>query len=104
MSPLVDEGRAVRPLRAVEEDDAGIQIISLSHSKELQVPVHLASEGVVGVGGLEVLSVLLAGDAEVIGGHGGLAEVRRGLERRKDCSPGSDAGTKVTRGTDGRTS
>ncbi|KAF9788744.1 hypothetical protein BJ322DRAFT_1019219 [Thelephora terrestris] len=48
--------------------------------KTLEVPVQPVIEGVMGVGGLEVFPVLLAGDAGVTGGHGVLAEFRHDLE------------------------
>ncbi|KAF9793533.1 hypothetical protein BJ322DRAFT_1017015 [Thelephora terrestris] len=80
MSLLVDEGLSVCPLRGSRGrgGSAGIRIIS-SHSKELQVPVQLLIERVVGVGGLEIFPVLHAENAEVIGSHG-IPAVRRGLE------------------------
>ena len=80
MSLLVDEGLSVCALRGSRGrgGSAGIRIVS-SHSKELQVPVQLLIERVVGVGGLEIFPVLHAEDAEVIGSHG-IPAVRRGLE------------------------
>ena len=51
-----------------------------SGSKEPQVPTQLVIESVVGVGGLEILPILLAEDAEVVRGHGVPAEVGHGFE------------------------
>lgn len=51
-----------------------------SHSKELEVSIQLVIESIVGVGGLEVLPVLLAEDAKVVRGHVVPAEVGHGLE------------------------
>ena len=80
-SPLVDEGLSVRPLwwSRGRGRRTGIRIIS-SHSKELEIPIQLVIESIVGVGGLKVFPVLLAEDAEVVASHGIPAEVGHGLK------------------------
>ena len=81
-SPLIHEGLSVCPLRGSRRRGrrrAGIRVIP-SDSKELKVPVQFVIESVVGVGGFEILPVLLAEDAEVVRGHCVPAEVGHGLE------------------------
>jgi hypothetical protein len=58
---------------------AGIRIIS-SDPKELEVPIQLVIDSVMGVSGLEILPILFAEDAEVVGVHAFPAEIGHGLE------------------------
>ena len=58
---------------------AGIRVIP-SDPKEFKVSVQFVIESVVGVGGFEILPVLLAKDTEIVRGHCVPAKVGHGLE------------------------
>jgi len=80
-SHLIGKGLSVCPVWGSRRwgRRAGARVIS-SDSKELEVLVQFVIGSVVGVGGLEVLPVLLAEDAEIVRGHGVPAEVGHGLK------------------------